>query len=184
MINQFINYGDKLNTCLTIVDLNLPDRPLIYVNKIFENLSEYKSEDIIGKNCRFLQGEDTNPKHVENIRMAINNGYPIFQDILNYTKSKKPFLNRLILFPIISENESYFIGIQNQLEKGDKAKSRSFNTPDVDISTISHDLRNILNRVLGSLYIMDKSSEEEKKKKYEEFVSQGLIELKDFVLSF
>ena len=79
--------GDLFAHCLVIVDLESPERELIYVNDNFCELSGYKREEVIGRNCRFLQGEGTSVYTVDAIRSAIKEAQCCFQDILNFKKN-------------------------------------------------------------------------------------------------
>lgn len=182
IIDTFIKYGDQLDICLTIVDMEKEDRPLIYINNIFTKETGYTGDDVIGKNCRFLQGERTNPDHVENIRTSLKEKLPIFQDIVNYTKDGEPFLNRLILFPIESGDEFHFIGIQNLLATGEAVFSKENIIVERDIIKVAHDVKNILNRILGSFGIMEKFPDDADISKYEVFAKNGIAELKEYVL--
>lgn len=104
---------DVSNESVSIVDLDEPDRPLIYVNKQFEKVTGYSRDECIGRNCRFLQGEQTNQKTVDDIRAALGNNVPIRVDILNYRKNGEPFWNRLSLFPLNgSDGRRMYSGFQ------------------------------------------------------------------------
>ena len=84
---------------MTISDPSLPDNPLIYANNGFEELTGYSAEEVIGRNCRFLQGPDTDEKSTEIIREAIRNERACTVQILNYKKDGTPFWNRLSITP-------------------------------------------------------------------------------------
>lgn len=71
---------------ITIADARLPGRPLIYVNAGFERLTGYAAAEAIGRNCRFLQGPDTDPETTETIRRALREERPCTVEVLNYRK--------------------------------------------------------------------------------------------------
>jgi sigma-B regulation protein RsbU (phosphoserine phosphatase) len=102
---------------ITIADMRLPDQPLIYANKGFERLTGYSVDSIVGKNCRFLQGEDADPATVKKIRDAIASGDECTVEILNRTKNGVPFWNRLSLTPVRdpSGEITHFIGVQSDI---------------------------------------------------------------------
>ncbi len=104
---------------ITIADMRLPDEPLIYINEGFERLTGYSAESLIGKNCRFLQGKDTDPATVKQIREALASGTECTVEILNYAKSGEPFWNRLSLTPIKDSagEVTHFIGVQSDFTK-------------------------------------------------------------------
>ena len=85
---------------ITIADAGLPDNPLIYANAGFEKLTGYSVAEVIGRNCRFLQGPGTNPEAVEELRTAIRNKRAVTVILLNYRKDGTPFWNRLAITPV------------------------------------------------------------------------------------
>ncbi len=104
---------------VAISDPNLPDNPLIFVNEGFETITGYTSEEVIGKNCRFLQGDASDPKASQTIRDAIKEGKSCVVELLNYKKDGSLFWNRLSLSPIRDENGNItnFVGIQSDITK-------------------------------------------------------------------
>ncbi len=107
--------GNSFPHPITLVDVNLPDQPLVYVNQAFSNLTQYSYEEVIGKNCRFLQGALTDPEAVLRIRQAITLRNPICQDLLNYNKQNEIFYNRLVLIPLREGNAVYYLGLQHEM---------------------------------------------------------------------
>lgn len=91
------------------------DNPMIYVSEEFEAQTGYAPEEALGRNCRFLQGPDTDPKAVEAIRAALAAQTTFTIDIVNYRKSGEPFVNRLRIRPLFDEQGEllYFVGAQN-----------------------------------------------------------------------
>jgi len=102
---------------ITISDMRLPEQPLIYINEGFERLTGYSAKSMLGKNCRFLQGEDTDPATVQEIREALAAGKECTVEILNYSKHGKRFWNRLSLTPVLNPEGvlTHFIGIQSDI---------------------------------------------------------------------
>ncbi|MFB6074934.1 MAG: PAS domain-containing protein [Haloarculaceae archaeon] len=82
---------DEAPVGITIADATVEDEPLVYANAEFGRLTGYEAEDVLGYNCRFLQGPDTDPETVDRIRDAIDAGEPIQTEILNYRASGTPF---------------------------------------------------------------------------------------------
>lgn len=113
---------NETNLSIVISDPNLPDNPIIYANQAFYDLSEYTSDEIIGKNCRFLQGENTDLETVENIAEAILEKREITIKLYNYTKSGKGFWNLLFIGPVFEDNLKlkYFIAIQTKIGETEK----------------------------------------------------------------
>lgn len=108
---------DPASQSISLVDARRPDRPLIYVNRGFEHLTGYTREECIGRNCRFLQGPDTDPATVERIRQATRAGEDLIVDLLNYRKNGSTFWNRLSLKPVRNEagELTHIIGIQSDI---------------------------------------------------------------------
>jgi len=104
---------------ITIADALLPDRPLIYVNAGFERLTGYSRGEVMGRNCRFLQGAGTEADTVTEIRAAIEQGRECTVEILNYRKDGVPFWNRLAITPVRDDTGevTHFIGIQSDVTK-------------------------------------------------------------------
>nr|AHZ63912.1 phototropin [Planotaenium ohtanii] len=105
---------ERIQKNFVITDPRLPENPIIFASDDFLELTEYSREEIIGRNCRFLQGKDTDEKTVQKIRDAIKNEEDITVQLLNYTKSGKPFWN-LFHLQAVRDNKGvlqYFIGVQ------------------------------------------------------------------------
>ena len=102
---------------ITIADARRPDQPLIYVNKGFERLTGYAAEDVLGRNCRFLQGGETDPATVATISEAVEKGAECVVELLNYRKNGEPFWNRLSINPIKDDagTVTHFIGVQSDI---------------------------------------------------------------------
>lgn len=96
-----------------ITDARLTDNPIIYANPGFSRLTGYQHEEIIGRNCRFLQGAETDRGTVAQIRLAVAARNPFHGTILNYRKDGTTFVNQLTIGPIrAAEDSRYFIGLQ------------------------------------------------------------------------
>jgi sigma-B regulation protein RsbU (phosphoserine phosphatase) len=100
---------------ITIADASRPNNPLIYVNEGFLRLSGYTREEVIGSNCRFLQGPKTDLNALAEIRDAIREERPCSVELLNYRKDGSVFWNQLSITPIhdAAGKTAYFIGIQS-----------------------------------------------------------------------
>ena len=99
---------------MVITDPRRHDNPLIFVNEAFADLTGYSRDEIIGRNCRFLQGPDTERGAVDRIRNAIAAGQGIETEILNYKKDGTPFWNSLVISPVRDEAKEllYFFALQ------------------------------------------------------------------------
>lgn len=102
---------------VTIADARQPDTPIVYCNDAFLKLSGYALNEIIGKNCRFLQGEDTDRRQVAKLKQAINAKEDTSVVLLNYTKDGRSFWNDLRISPMFNDKQelTHFIGFQNDI---------------------------------------------------------------------
>ncbi|MCJ2099785.1 PAS domain S-box protein [Methylobacterium sp. E-046] len=92
---------EKTRTPMILTDPNRPDDPIVFANRAFQDLSGYGADELLGRNCRFLQGPDTDPAHVQAIRDALAAKRDLAIDIVNYRRDGTPFLNELFISPIL-----------------------------------------------------------------------------------
>jgi PAS domain S-box-containing protein len=88
---------------MLITDPRQHDNPMVFANDAFLVLTGYERDEVMGRNCRFLQGEGTDPAAVDQLRAAIRDEVDINLDILNYRKDGTPFWNALYLSPVTNE---------------------------------------------------------------------------------
>ena len=106
-----------LNHCVNGVTLSDPDQedsPIIYANEAFERLTGYSQEEIIGKNCRFLQGSDKDQTEIETIRQALARKEGCSVTLRNYRKDGSLFHNHLEITPLYDNKGEllYYLGVQ------------------------------------------------------------------------
>ncbi|MFC5948270.1 SpoIIE family protein phosphatase [Pseudonocardia lutea] len=101
----------------TITDPRREDGPLIWVNPSFTRLTGYKVEDAVGRNCRFLQGPNTDRHAVERMRAALRAQEPITEVVLNYRKDGTAFWNQVSISPVVDGAGDLvnFVGVQNDV---------------------------------------------------------------------
>lgn len=99
---------------ITISDPNQPDNPLIYINPGFETMTGYRIEEVLGKNCRFLQGPETDQPALDELRRALRQGEECRVLLRNYHKDGRLFWNELTVYPLRDEagNLTHYVGIQ------------------------------------------------------------------------
>lgn len=110
---------------IIVTDPHQPNNPVVYANPAFVRMTGYSLEEIIGQNCRFLQGAETDPHTVAEIRQAIRERREITATLLNYRKDGQPFWNELKIAPVFSEQEEllYFIGLQMDVSERKRAEA-------------------------------------------------------------
>lgn len=102
---------------IIITDNQLPDNPIIYCNEAFEKISGYSRNEIIGHNCRFLQGKDRTQPARQELKNAITNAESCKVELRNYRKDGTLFWNELYMSPVKNNvgETTHFVGVQNDI---------------------------------------------------------------------
>lgn len=116
-----------MDNTLVVTDPTLPDNPLIYVNEQFEALTGYSYDEAVGRNCRFLQGEDRDQPEIDALRDAVRGGRNVRAVLRNYRKDGSMFRNELYLTAVHDEAGKlrYFLGVQNDITELYDAKQEA-----------------------------------------------------------
>lgn len=137
---------------VAVTNPHLDDNPIVFVNDAFTRLTGYSSEMAVGRNCRFLQGEDTDQASINTIREKLGVGEEFAVELLNYKADGTPFFNRVHISPLYDAegNLQFFIGIQRAL--GDMTqKSLLGGGADEALREIHHRVKNHLSMVVGMI---------------------------------
>ena len=113
-----LDFIDQAKNGIVITDPNQDDNPIIYVNEAFVNIFGYSAEYAIGKNCRFLQGKDTEQSARIEIREAIEKQKEILAVLRNYHKNGELIYNEIQISPIFDKHTlqlKYFLGVQKNV---------------------------------------------------------------------
>ncbi|WOK91961.1 LOV domain-containing protein [Canna indica] len=133
-----------LQQTFVVSDATRPDCPIVYASSGFFSMTGYSAKEIIGKNCRFLQGPETDQMEIEKIRDAVKTGKTYCGRLLNYKKDGTKFWNLLTITPIRNENGSVikFIGMQVEVSKYTEGLSDKTMRPNaLPMSLIRYDAR-------------------------------------------
>lgn len=111
---------------VVMADATQPHLPLVYVNSAFTDITGYSAEAALGRNCRFLQGEDSNPEAIEEIRRGITQHQDVQVLLRNYRRDGSLFWNQLSISPVFSETGvcTHFIGIQQDITRQREQEAR------------------------------------------------------------
>lgn len=146
---------------LVITNPNQDDNPIVYVNDAFTSVTGYAREAAIGRNCRFLQGDDTDEDTLQSIRDAVRDGRQITTDIRNYRADGTPFWNRLMVAPLTDErgDTHYFLGVQMALPEGAEKPPEIRNRElDAALSEVQHRVKNHLSMIVGMIRVQARQS--------------------------
>jgi len=145
---------------ITIADLQQPDEPLVYANEGFQRITGYDQETIVGQNCRFLQGEETDPETVERMRSAIDDRESVQLVVRNYRKDGTPFWNEITMAPIPTDagRIRYYVGFQQDVsERIEHAEELTTQRDSLEVlnELVRHDIRNDLQVIMGSAELLE-----------------------------
>lgn len=105
---------------MVITNPALPDNPIVFCNEAFQRLTGFNRDEILGQNCRFLQGPDSDREAIARIREAIHKGVSIDIDLLNYRKDGSTFWNALYLSPVRGDDGTVKFFFASQLDVSER----------------------------------------------------------------
>jgi PAS domain S-box-containing protein len=131
---------------IVITDPNQPDAPLVYVNPAFEKTTGYTAEETLGRNCRFLQGEDRDQPALGELRAAVREGRHCTVVLRNYRKDGTLFWNELSIYPVVDEEGGVanFVGVQNDVTERIRAEEALSEMRREERRRIARDLHDIV----------------------------------------
>lgn len=102
---------------ILMTDARFPDLPIVYANRAFTEITGYTHDEIIGRNCRFLLGDDASPEALATIRQGIRTCKEVSVDLINYRKDGSRFWNHLRISPVFDRHGSctHFISTQQDI---------------------------------------------------------------------
>lgn len=132
----------------------LPDNPIVAANQAFSDLTGYDTDFIIGRNCRFLAGPDTEPWLTEEISRGVRERKAVLVEILNYKKNGTPFQNAVLVAPLFDDEGEleYFLGSQVEIgsDRPSLAKARRMRATEI-IKDLSKRQREVLRFIAKGL---------------------------------
>lgn len=175
----------------SIADATKPDFPLVYVNITFERLTGYTSDEVLGRSCRFLQGDNRDQPGVHAMRQALRDGIACTVTLRNYRKDGSLFWNQISLTPVraASGGLTHFVGIQTDVTALKLAQEEAIKTEALRVellkereittlrenivSMVSHDLRNPLTAIAVSLELMEMYDDRLTREKRLEYIQRA-----------
>ena len=158
----------KISHGLVVADGTVPDYPITFVNTSFEKLTGYNSAEVVGRNCRFLQGPDTDLETVQRMRDALSAHVACDVDLINYKKNGEPFWNHLALFPFFDDEGELirYVGVisdytDRQRLESQLAQSQKLEAIGTLAGGIAHDFNNLLLVIQGYASMISSSAGED-----------------------
>jgi PAS domain S-box-containing protein len=141
---------------ILITDPNQPDNPIIYASSGFERMTGYKADEVIGRNCRLLQGKETDQAAVREIRQAVAEGRSCSVEILNYRRDGTPFWNQLTISPVPGPDGQlmHFVGVQTDITEHRRLEEQLRQAQKMEAfgqlaGGVAHDFNNLLTIISG-----------------------------------
>lgn len=155
---------EKTRMPMTIVDARQADYPIIFSNDAFLEMTGYSEHEVLGRNCRFLQGPETDRRSVQVIRAALAENREMAIEILNYRKDGSTFWNALFISPVYAPSGEliYFFASQLDVSRRRDAEDALRQAQKMEAlgqltGGIAHDFNNLLQVMVGHLDLMEMS---------------------------
>lgn len=198
-LNLFRRALSDCSNAVCIADCTEKDMPLVFVNSSFEVLTGYKPDEAIGRNCRFLQGEERNQEAVDQIRHALADGKSCRVVLKNFRKDGSMFWNELFLSPIRDDagRITHFLGFQNdvtQLREAELALIKARDAAETAdrakgefLAVMSHEIRTPMQSVFGFTDLLLRTPLNEEQRRFVTVIrsqSDSLLAILNDILDF
>ena len=158
--NIFFAAVEMTRMPMLITDPRQHDNPIVFVNGAFLDLTGYKKEQILGRNCRFLQGPDTDRATVAELRKAVEEQRAAAVDLLNYKADGTPFWNALFFGPIFDQDGRILYFFASQMDITERRSNQDSYLQAQKMEAIgqlsagmAHDFNNLLQVINGNLEV-------------------------------
>jgi PAS domain S-box-containing protein len=146
---------------MIVTDPAQPDDPIIFANNAFLELSGYELEEVLGRNCRFLQGEQTDRAVLQQVKQALKHQHETCVEVLNYRKDGSSFWNELFIAPLFHERGQlvYFFASQMDVSRRRDAEDGLRYSENMEAlgqltGGIAHDFNNLLQVMIGYIELI------------------------------
>ena len=171
--NVFFAAIEMTRMPMILTDPNQPDNPIVFANKAFLDLTGYEEGEILGRNCRFLQGAHTDRETVAEIREAVLQGHSVAAELLNYKRDGTPFWNALFIGPVYDSSGKLAYQFASQLDVTRRRNSEQAFRQAQKMEAIgqltaglAHDFNNLLQVVNGNLELLSTCVDGDRAKRY------------------
>jgi PAS domain S-box-containing protein len=158
--NVFFAAVEMTRMPMVVTDPRQQDDPIVFVNGAFLDLTGYEREDVMGKNCRLLQGPQTDRKTLDEVRNALKEQRAVAVDVLNYKKDGTPFWNALFIGPIFDQDGTLLYYFSSQMDITERRVSQEAYLQAQKMEAIgqltagmAHDFNNLLQVINGNLEV-------------------------------
>ncbi|QJE00703.1 PAS domain-containing protein [Massilia forsythiae] len=158
--NVFFAAVEMTRMPMVVTDPRQPDNPIVFANGAFLDLTLYKQEDIMGRNCRLLQGPGTDPAAVREVREALEQERAVAVDLLNYRADGSQFWNALFIGPVFDGDGKllYFFASQMDISERRQTQDASLQAQKMEAigqltAGMAHDFNNLLQVINGNLEV-------------------------------
>lgn len=155
--NIFFAAVEMTRMPMVVTDPRQADNPIVFINGAFLDLTGYQPDDVLGRNCRFLQGPDTDKGTVDEVRRALAEHKAVAVDILNYKKDGSRFWNGLFIGPVFDKEGELLYFFASQLDITSRRITEMSYTQAQKMEAIgqltaglAHDFNNLLQVAIGN----------------------------------
>lgn len=171
--NVFFAAIEMTRMPMILTDPNQADNPIVFANKAFLDLTGYEESEVLGRNCRFLQGANTDRQTVAALREAVTSGGSIACEILNYKRDGSPFWNAVFIGPVFDQEGKLAYQFASQLDVTRRKNSEQAFRQAQKMESIgqltaglAHDFNNLLQVVNGNLELLSSCVDGDRAKRY------------------
>ena len=158
---------------MILSDPNQPDNPVVFANQAFQDLTGYEQDEIIGRNCRFLQGVHTDREKVAELRLAVDEHRAHSVELLNYKRDGTPFWNGVYIAPVYDKSGKLLYFFASQLDVTRRRTSEQAFRQAQKMESIgqltaglAHDFNNLLQVVAGNLELLQGKLTDDRLRRY------------------
>ncbi|WP_027135912.1 histidine kinase famiy protein [Geminicoccus roseus] len=157
---------------MILTDPRLPDNPIVFANKAFLDLTGYEEDEVEGRNCRFLQGTNTDRESVDELRRAIEMERAVSLELLNYRRDGTPFWNAVFVAPVYDTDGQLIYFFASQLDVTRRHSSEQAYRQAQKMEAIgqltaglAHDFNNLLQVIAGNVELVLKGDIDDRQRR-------------------